>query len=84
MTLPSYKLGDYIESVLQTWIFPELAMFFLLLAKELDFLTMSALYSMLRITDSDFLRLCPPEKRVELLAKWFADHIHQKLDATTA
>ncbi len=83
-TLPSYKLQEYIEKVLQTWIFPELAMFFLILAKELQLLTFEALSSLLRITDSDFLRLCPQNIRNELLTKWLITHVHQKLDATLA
>lgn len=83
-SLPSYKLQEYIEKILQTWIFPELAMFFLILAKELQLLTFEALSSLLRITDSDFLRLCPQNIRNELLTKWFITHVHQKLDATLA
>lgn len=83
-TLPSYKLEEYIEKLLQTWIFPELAMFFLILAKELQLLTMPALIKLLRITDSDFLRLCPQNVRIQLLTKWCIEHLHQKLDATVA
>lgn len=83
-TLPSYKLQEYIEKLLQTWIFPELAMFFLILAKELQVLTMPGLTTLLRITDSDFLRLCPQNVRIELLTKWCIENLHQKLDATVA
>jgi hypothetical protein len=78
----AYELKPYIESLLQTWIFPELAMFFLVLSKELELLNAPALYSMLRITDSDFLRLCPPPIRIELLTNWVKEHILLKLDAT--
>ena len=55
-------------------------MFFLVITKELQLLTANALYEMLRITDSDFLRLCPPDIRTQLLAKWIEENLHLKLD----
>jgi hypothetical protein len=79
-TVPSYELGKHIDSLLQTWIYPELAMFFLVITKELQLLTPNALYEMLRITDGDFLRLCPPETRTKLLANWVEKNLHLKLD----
>lgn len=80
-TLPAYEVETYINTLLQTWIYPELAMFFLILAKELNFLTLDALYSMLRITDSDFLRICPPLIRIQLLSSWVKENLYLKLDA---
>ena len=80
-TLPAYDVEAYINTLLQTWIFPELAMFFLILTKELNFLTLDALYSMLRITDSDFLRICPPLIRIQLLSSWVKENLYLKLDA---
>ena len=79
-TVPSYELGKHIDGLLQTWIYPELAMFFLVITKELQLLTPNALYEMLRITDGDFLRLCPPETRTKLLANWVEKNLHLKLD----
>jgi hypothetical protein len=80
-TLPAYEVHAYIDTLLQTWIFPELAMFFLVITKELDILSMEGLYSMLRITDSDFLRLCPPAIKINLLSKWLHENLYLKLDA---
>ena len=79
-TVPSYELTKHIEGLLQTWIYPELAMFFLVITKELQLLTPATLYEMLRITDGDFLRLCPPEMRTKLLANWVEKNLHLKLD----
>ena len=79
-TVPSYEFGKHIDTLLQTWIYPELAMFFLVITKELQLLTPDALYEMLRITDGDFLRLCPPETRTKLLANWVEKNLHLKLD----
>jgi len=81
LTIPSYEVCSYLDTLLQTWIFPELAMFFLVITKELNILDMEALDSMLRITDSDFLRLCPPTIKINLLAKWLDTNLYLKLDA---
>lgn len=80
-TIPAYEVHAYIDTLLQTWIFPELAMFFLIITKELNILNMEALDSMLRITDSDFLRLCPSTIKINLLAKWLDKNLYLKLDA---
>lgn len=80
-TIPAYEIQTYINTLLQSWIYPELAMFFLILSKELNLLSKEGLYNMLRITDSDFLRICPPNKRIELLASWVKENVYLKLDA---
>lgn len=80
-TVPAYEIQTYINTILQTWIYPELAMFFLILTKELNLLTPEGMYSMLRITDSDFLRICPPLIRIQLLAGWVKENLYLKLDA---
>lgn len=79
-TVPTYDLQTHLDALLKSWIYPELAMFFLVIAKELQILTASALFEMLRITDSDFLRMCPPDMRTTLLAKWIETNLHLKLD----
>jgi hypothetical protein len=78
-TLPAGEVREFLEATLQSWIYPELAMFFLVIAKELRLLTYESLKEMLRITDSDFLRLCPLDVRTELLSSWFVKNIIQKL-----
>lgn len=83
-TSPSYKLREVVESTLEKWIYPEFGMFMLFLTKELCLLTPPALYEMLRMTDSDFLRMCPYTIQVELLTSWIQTHLIQKLDAPAA
>ena len=80
-TIPAYEVHTYITTLLQTWIYPELVMFFLVITKELNILTAEALYTMLRITDSDFLRICPPLVRIKLLSSWVEENLYLKLDA---
>jgi hypothetical protein len=83
-TTPSYKLRDVVEDSLVKWIYPEFGMFVLFVSKELCLLTPPALFEMLRITDSDFLRMCPYTVQVDLLTSWIQTHLLQKLDATAA
>jgi hypothetical protein len=78
-TLPASEIKAFIDSTLQSWIYPELAMFIMVIAKELDLLTYDALQGLLRITDSDFLRLCPVDIRTELLATWFIKNVLLRL-----
>lgn len=81
---PSHRLRPVLETILEKWIYPELGMFLLFLAKELSVLTSAALFEMLRITDSDFLRMCPYKVQVDLLTSWTQTHLLQKLEATAA
>jgi hypothetical protein len=83
-TNPSYKLREIVEESLSKWIYPEFGMFVLFIAKELCLLTPEGLLEMLRITDSDFLRMCPYSVQVDLLTSWIQSHLLQKLDATAA
>jgi hypothetical protein len=84
LSTPSYKLRPTVEQILEKWIYPEFGMFLLFLSKELCVLTPEALFEMLRITDSDFLRLCPYSVQVELVTSWIQTHFLQKLEATAA
>ncbi len=79
--LPAKDIPALLEKTLHTWIFPELALFFLVITKELGFLTLENLQSLLRITDSDFLRICPYAIRMELLFKWIQENLLLKVDA---
>jgi hypothetical protein len=57
-------------------------MFLLFVAKELSFINNKNISDLLRITDPDFLRLCPAEQKVALLTDWFLEQVHHKLEAT--
>jgi DNA polymerase III delta prime subunit len=83
-TNPSYKVREIVENSLEKWIYPEFGMFLLFITKELCLLTQSGLLEMLRITDSDFLRMCPYSVQVDLITSWIQTHLLQKLDATLA
>jgi hypothetical protein len=83
-TIPSYKMRDSVEAILEKWIYPEFGMFLLFISKEMCLLTPDALYEMLRITDSDFLRVCPYTVQLDLITSWIQTHVVQKLDATVA
>ena len=74
-TCRASAVEEIFNNALQTWIFPEFAMFLLILSKELQLLTPSSLQEILRITDSDFLRLCSHPIRTKLLTNWFTKTI---------
>jgi hypothetical protein len=80
-TKPIQEVKALIEKTLQTWIFPELALFFLVLCQELGYLTTDNLSTVLRMTDSDFLRLCPSKVRTQLLSSWVDKNLLQKVDS---
>jgi len=81
-TSPSSKVHSILQETLKTWIYPEVAMFLLFIAKELSFINSKNISDLLRITDPDFLRLCPTEQKVNLLTDWFLEQVHHKLEAT--
>jgi hypothetical protein len=56
-------------------------MFLLFIGKELSFINDKNIRDLLRITDPDFLRLCPAEEKIGLLTDWFLEQVHHKLEA---
>lgn len=83
-TMSKKDAFSLIEKTLQTWIFPELALFFLVITRELGFLNVENLGNLLRITDSDFLRICPYKMRTELLCNWVNENLLLKVDTPLA
>ena len=74
------SLRTLFEQTLPKWTFPDLAMYCLFLANSMDVLTIDALQDMLRISDTDFLKMCNPKMRAHLLASWFERHVRVKLE----
>lgn len=73
-------LKGMFEQVLPKWTFSELAMFCLFVANSTGLLTSDALYDMLRISDTDFIKQCGPKMRAQLMASWFERHVRVKLE----
>lgn len=80
MTVHPSQLLSKIEQALPKWVFLELAMFCLCIAKITGTFTFAALEEMLRISDTDLLRCCSSKVRANLLANWFDSHIRVKLE----
>ena len=80
MTVHPSQLLAKIEQSLPKWVFLELAMFCLCIAKITGTFTYEALQEMLRISDTDLLRCCSLKVRANLLAQWFDTHIRIKLE----
>ena len=80
MTVHPSQLLAKIEQTLPKWVFLELAMFCLCIAKTTGTFTYEALQEMLRISDTDLLRSCSLKVRANLLTNWFDTHIRIKLE----
>ena len=74
------QLPSMFDQVLPKWVFSDLAMFCLFLAKMVNTLTPEALHEMLRISDTDFIKQCNPKIRSRLLSSWFEKHVRVKLE----
>jgi hypothetical protein len=68
-------------NTLQKWTYPDLAMFCLFFANMTKTLTNDALIQMLRITDTDFIKIIGIKHRTELLSSWFKQFVREKLEA---
>jgi DNA polymerase III delta prime subunit len=80
LTIHSSQVGPKFESTLQKWTFPDLAMFCLFCANSLAILAPEALTEMLRISDTDFIKMIGFKQRAHLLANWFIRFVRQKLE----
>lgn len=74
------QINTVFDQVIPKWVFSDLAMFCLFIAKLLDLLTSDALDKMLRITDTDFIKQCNPKTRSGLISSWFKTHVREKLE----
>jgi hypothetical protein len=68
------------EETLQRWAFPDLAMFCLFCASLVGTQNYEALQEMLRISDTDFVKMVPTPLRATLLCDWFTRFVRQKLE----
>jgi hypothetical protein len=75
------EVPSYIEQLLKSWMFHELAMFLYFIAQSLDILTVKAGKEMISYTDPDFLKFCSFETKKDLLSSWFQNNIILKLDS---
>jgi SpoVK/Ycf46/Vps4 family AAA+-type ATPase len=75
------QIVSIFETTLQKWTYPDLAMFCVFCANTLNILTKFGTIQMLRITDTDFIKLVPFKKRAHLLSDWFKRFVREKLEA---
>ena len=74
------QLVPVFETVLQKWTYPDLAMFCLFCANTTSTLNTEALVTMLRITDTDFIKVIRFKQRVQLLSSWFQRFVREKVE----
>lgn len=80
MNSPRIALQALFEEILQRWTFPDLAMFCLFCANLVGTQNYEALQEMLRISDTDFVKMIPTPLRATLLCDWFTRFVRQKLE----
>lgn len=68
------------EATLMRWTFPDLAMFCLFCANTCGLLTYEALTEMLKLSDTDLVKMIPRSKRAALLSSWFIRFVREKLE----
>lgn len=73
-------INSIFTNILNEWMYYDIAMFLFFMSYILNVLDIKATKQILKYTDSDFLKLCSSNLRVELLSSWFIENILQKLD----
>ena len=74
------QLNSLLNTTLQKWAFPDLAMFCIYCCKTLGLLSTTSLIEILRITDTDFIKMIGNKERAYLLSKWFQTFVKEKLE----
>lgn len=80
MTTHPSKLLAVFSQTLQKWTFPDVAMFCLFCARATKTLAISGLTAMLRISDTDFVKMVSTPERAALLSSWFQTFVREKLE----
>jgi hypothetical protein len=81
LTCQNSQLNSLFTATLQKWTYPDLAMFCIYCCKTLGLLRTTPLIEILRITDTDFIKMIGMKERSYLLSKWFQTFVKEKLEA---
>lgn len=73
-------LYNVFTQINKSWLFHEIAMFIYFMAYLLNIITEEATNDIIRLTDSDFLKMITQEVRIKLLISWFEKYIISKVD----
>lgn len=73
-------LYNVFTQINKSWLFHEIAMFIYFMAYLLNIITEEATNDIIRLTDSDFLKMISQEVRIKLLISWFEKYIISKVD----
>ena len=78
------KLNELFEKILQKWTYPDMAMFCMFSANATGTLSAAALFKLLQISDTDFVKMISIKQRSNLLSKWFLTFVRQNLENSLA
>jgi len=78
------KVNELFERILQRWTYPDMAMFCMFCANSTASLSAEALVSLLKISDTDFVKMISMKQRSKLLSNWFLKFVRQNLETSLA
>jgi len=74
------EIFNIFTSILKVWMYHELAMFLFFASYLLNVIDIESAKELIQYTDSDFLKICNSNLRVELLSKWFITNVLDKME----
>jgi DNA polymerase III delta prime subunit len=80
MNAKKSEIHDIFTTLLKVWMYHEVAMFLFFISYLLNISDIESTKELLQYTDSDFLKMCNTNLRIDLLTKWFNTHILDKLE----
>jgi DNA polymerase III delta prime subunit len=74
------EIHTIFSNLMKTWLFHDLAIFLFFITYLLNIVEVESIKELIQYTDSDFLKMCSFDLRIELLSKWFICNIIDKLE----
>lgn len=80
MNAKKSEIHSIFTTLLKVWMYHEVAMFLFFISYLLNISDIESTKELLQYTDSDFLKMCNTNLRIDLLTKWFVKNILDKLE----
>jgi len=73
-------LPNVFSIICKTWLFHDITMFLFFMTYILNITSETATKEIIQYTDSDFLKMCPYDTKINILCKWFEKYIINVLE----
>jgi hypothetical protein len=73
-------LSNVFSIICKTWLFHDITMFLFFMTYILNITSETATKEIIQYTDSDFLKMCPYDTKINILCKWFEKYIINVLE----